>query len=86
MSFVTNKWIFIFGYGIGNGITIGNAYLLSLYISWTYFSNKTIPIVTGAILFFSGIASMILGPVTSYVVNPDRILDDKSESVYKRVP
>lgn len=73
-------------YGIGNGISIGLGYLLSLYICWTYYSNKSVSIVTGIILSFSGVADMILGPLTNWVVNPNGILDDKDPRVAKNVP
>lgn len=42
--------------------------------------------VTGAILFFSGVASMILGPLTSKIVNPNGIIPDTAPEVAKNVP
>ena len=82
----TGGYLFIVIYGVGNGVTIGSAYLLSLYIAWTYFEGRLISTVTGFILFFSGVAAMILGPVTNMVVNPDGIIDDTDERVAKNVP
>ena len=87
-SYVTSFTAFILVYGVGTGVFIGTGYLPALYISWTYFPQRK-SVVTGAILFCSGISGVILSPLTTMIANPDNVAvqDIRSNSdVYNRVP
>ena len=83
-SISENFWVFIIVYGIGSGMFVGLGYLLSLYIAWTYYPNSK-SIVTGLVLFATGLAPAVLSPLTTLIVNPgnDPVEDP---AVYRRVP
>lgn len=87
-SLVTNYTLFIFVYGFLVGSCVGLGYLPSLYIAWTYFPNKK-SIVTGSVLFCSGISGMILSPITTMIINPTNVdlgMIRDSPEVYNNVP
>jgi MFS family permease len=67
-------------YGAGSGLSLGLCYLLSLYIAWTYYPNSK-AIVTGMVLFATGLNPAILAPVSALIVNLDGV-----ENAPKRVP
>jgi hypothetical protein len=60
--------LYVLVYGIGSGLCCGLCYLLSLYIAWTYYPNSK-AIVTGMVLFATGLNPTILAPVTSIVLD-----------------
>lgn len=70
-------------YGAGSGLCLGLCYLLSLYIAWTYYPNSK-AIVTGMVLFATGLNPAILAPVSSIVLNPDG--DDEKEHSFENIP
>ena len=84
ISWVTDYMTFLLVYGIFAGAFIGIGYLQALYISWTYFPEHK-SIVTGIILFCTGISATILSPVTTAIVNPDN-LSSKDPRYGDRVP
>lgn len=87
-SYTTTLLQLVLVYGFLTGIAIGCGYLPALFISWTYFPNKK-SVVTGAILFCAGVSGVILGPVTTYIANPNNIDIKKireSPEVYDNVP
>jgi len=57
-----------------------------MYISWTYFSVKNVPVTTGSILFFGGFGAMILGPISDKILNPEKIMPDTDPRVAVNVP
>lgn len=69
-------------YGAGSGLCLGLCYLLSLYIAWTYYPNSK-AIVTGMVLFATGLNPAILAPVSAIVLNPD---GGEHEHSYENVP
>lgn len=86
MIFVESYWVFIFVYGVLSGLTIGLGYLPGLYISWTYFPEHK-SLVTGVVLFTSGISASILSPLATWVVNPEGEMDYSTDpKIFNRVP
>lgn len=87
-SYVTSYKIFIFVYGILTGASMGLGFLPGLYIAWTYFPNKK-SLVTGSIMFCSGVSGMIISPITTLIINPNNVDIDfirSSPEVYNNVP
>jgi len=68
-------------YGAGSGLCLGLCYLLSLYIAWTYYPNSK-AIVTGMVLFATGLNPAILAPVSAYVLSPG----EGQEHSYENMP
>lgn len=83
-AWIKNLWLFFLSFGIISGIVVGFGYLPSLYIAWTYFPNNKSQI-TGCILFFAGLSTLILAPLSTGIVNPDN-LDPADPRVTERVP
>ena len=81
---VTSFYGFVIVYGVFNGLAMGLGFLPALYISWTYYPTKK-SIVTGCVVFCSGISACILSPIITHLVNPDN-LNDHDPEVAKRVP
>ena len=71
-------------FGVISGIVVGFGYLPSLYIAWTYFPNHK-STVTGCILFFAGLSTLILAPLSTGIVNPNNY-DPSDPRVTERVP
>lgn len=86
MIFVENYWVFVFVYGSLTGLTIGLGYLPAMYISWTYFPEYK-SLVTGVVLFTSGVSASILSPMATWIVNPEGRVDySTNPDIYNRVP
>lgn len=83
-AWIKNVWLFFLDFGVISGIVVGFGYLPSLYIAWTYFPESK-SMTTGAILFFAGLSTLILAPLTTAIVNPND-LDSSDPEVTKRVP
>ena len=84
--YVKGFWAFMIVYGLGSGICIGVGYLPPLYIAWTYFPNKK-SVVTGFVLFMTGMSASILSPLSTYIVNPKNVVDYENDlEVIERVP
>ena len=59
-----------------------------MYIAWTYFPDSK-STVTGFLLFFAGLSTLILAPLTTWIVNPNNLLPnnkDYNEKVIGNVP
>lgn len=67
-SFTQSYIPYVIVYGAGSGLCCGLCYLLSLYIAWTYYPNSK-AIVTGMVLFATGLNPAILAPVSSIVLS-----------------
>jgi hypothetical protein len=81
-AYCHNYLLYTLVYGIGSGTFLGLGYLLSLYIAWTYYPNSK-SIVTGLVLFATGLSPSILAPVTTLLLNPD---DEEILVAAKNVP
>jgi len=79
-----NYWLYTIVYGVGSGAFLGLGYLLSLYIAWTYYPNSK-SIVTGLVLFATGLSPSILAPITTLIVNPNND-EVTNPAVYNNVP
>jgi len=84
ISWVNDYYTYILIFGSLAGTSIGLGYLDSLYIAWTYYPKKK-SVVTGAILFCTGMSASIFSPLTSWIVNPDN-LSKKDPRYGERVP
>lgn len=67
---ITDIWTFYLSFGVISGMVVGFGYLPSLYIAWTYYPNSK-STITGMILFFAGLSTLILAPLTQIIVNPE---------------
>lgn len=86
MIFVESYWVFVFVYGVLTGMTLGFGYLPAMYIAWTYFPEHK-SLVTGVVLFTSGLSASILSPLATYIVNPEGDPDYSSNpTIFNRVP
>lgn len=84
MVYITDYYAFLLVYGVSNGMAFGLGYLPALYISWTYFPQRK-SLATGCLLFSTAIATFILSPLATSIVNPDNLPDDHP-AVIERVP
>lgn len=82
-SFAQSYIPYVILYGAGSGLCLGLCYLLSLYIAWTYYPNSK-AIVTGMVLFATGLNPAILAPVTSIVLSPDNT--QEKEHSHENIP
>jgi hypothetical protein len=84
-AWIKNIWLFFLSFGIVSGIAVGFGYLPALYIAWTYYPNNK-SLVTGLILFWAGISTLILAPLTTAIVNPDNFPVEKYHLLIDNVP
>lgn len=84
MVYIKNYYAFLLVYGVSNGMAFGLGYLPALYISWTYFPERK-SLATGSLLFSTAMATFILSPLATMIVNPDN-LPDEHPAVIERVP
>ena len=71
-SYTTNYYLFMFLYSFGTGFSFGILYMPALKHSWVYFPSHK-GLVSGIILSFYSIGSIIAVIVTQYVANPSNI-------------
>jgi len=71
-SYTTNYYLFMFLYSFGTGFSFGLLYMPALKHSWVYFPSHK-GLVSGIILSFYSIGSIIAVIVTQSVANPDNI-------------
>ena len=83
-AWIQNIWLFFLSFGVISGIAVGFGYLPSLYIAWTYFPESK-STATGSILFFAGLSTQILAPLSTAIVNPND-MDPSDPEVAKNVP
>jgi hypothetical protein len=84
-AWIKNIWLFFLTFGIVSGIAVGFGYLPALYIAWTYYPNNK-SLVTGLILFWAGLSTLILAPLTTAIVNPDNLPVEKYYMLVDNVP
>ena len=84
-SYLTNYYALIYLYGALGGATCGLGYVTGIYIAWTYYPEKK-GLATGIIFFAAGIASSILSPFTTYLVNPNNDYKPTDQEMYSQVP
>jgi MFS family permease len=77
-SFFKSVYLFMFVYSTIAGLFTGAGYLISLYISWTYWPEKK-SIVTGLVLFSFGIFPSLYAPISASVINPNKAEAGKPE-------
>lgn len=71
-SYTTNYYLFMFLYSFGTGFSFGILYMPALKHSWVYFPSHK-GLVSGTILSFNSIGSIIAVIVTQSVANPDNV-------------
>jgi MFS family permease len=71
-SYTTNYYLFMFLYSFVTGFSFGILYMPALKHSWVYFPSHK-GLVSGIILSFYSIGSIIAVIVTQSVANPDNI-------------
>jgi MFS family permease len=71
-SYTTNYYLFMFLYSFGTGFSFGILYMPALKHSWVYFPSHK-GLVSGTILSFYSIGSIIAVIVTQYVANPENV-------------
>ena len=71
-SYTTNYYLFMFLYSFGTGFSFGILYMPALKHSWVYFPSHK-GLVSGIILSFYSIGSIIAVILTQYVANPDNV-------------
>ena len=71
-SFTTSLNMFVFLYGVTNGLGTGMCYFVPLVCAWEYFPEKQ-GLITGIMLGAYGFASFFFGLISTFVVNPNNV-------------
>lgn len=79
-SMVTNFYVFMLFFGVGQGVGAAILYVLPVKICWEYYPNRK-GIVSGIIIGMFGLGSFTFNMVSAALINPEGIKPDENKLV-----